>query len=50
MFLETNPIPVKTAQKYLGRAGGPLRLPLGTMAPEKEIVLKEILERLGEKA
>ena len=50
MFLETNPIPVKTAQKYLGRAGGPMRLPLAAMAPEKEQLLKEILERLGERA
>lgn len=50
MFLETNPIPVKTSQKYLGMAAGPLRLPLAAMAPEKEKILKEILERLGEKA
>jgi 4-hydroxy-tetrahydrodipicolinate synthase len=50
MFLETNPIPVKTAHKYLGLAGGALRLPLAAMAPEKESILKEILERLGERA
>jgi 4-hydroxy-tetrahydrodipicolinate synthase len=50
MFLETNPIPVKTAHKYLGLAGGPLRLPLAKMAPGRELILKEILERLGEKA
>lgn len=50
MFLETNPIPVKTAHKYLGLANGPLRLPLGEMAPEKEEKLKEILARLGERA
>jgi len=50
MFLETNPIPVKTSHKYLGLAGGPLRLPLAAMAPEKEKILKEILERLGERA
>ena len=50
MFLETNPIPVKTAQKYLGLAGGPLRLPLAEMAPEKEKVLKGLLESLGERA
>jgi 4-hydroxy-tetrahydrodipicolinate synthase len=50
MFLETNPIPVKTAHKYVGMAGGPLRLPLAAMAPEKEKILKEILERLGERA
>ena len=50
MFLETNPIPVKTAHKYLGLANGPLRLPMSSMAPEKEAILKEILERLGERA
>jgi 4-hydroxy-tetrahydrodipicolinate synthase len=50
MFLETNPIPVKTAHKYLGLAGGALRLPLAAMAPEKESILKEILGRLGERA
>ncbi|MDQ1262015.1 MAG: 4-hydroxy-tetrahydrodipicolinate synthase, partial [Euryarchaeota archaeon] len=50
MFLETNPIPVKTAHKYLGLANGPLRLPMSSMAPEKEAVLKEMLERLGERA
>jgi len=50
MFLETNPIPVKTAHKYLGLANGPLRLPLGEMAPEREAKLKEIVERLGERA
>jgi 4-hydroxy-tetrahydrodipicolinate synthase len=50
MFLETNPIPVKTAHKYLGLANGPLRLPMSSMAPEKEATLKEILEKLGERA
>ena len=50
MFLETNPIPVKTAHKYLGLANGPLRLPMSSMAPEKEATLKEMLERLGERA
>jgi 4-hydroxy-tetrahydrodipicolinate synthase len=50
MFLETNPIPVKTAQNLLGLAAGPLRLPLAPMAPEKEKILKEILDRLGERA
>ena len=50
MFLETNPIPVKTAQRLLDMAAGPLRLPLAAMAPEKEKILKEILDRLGERA
>ena len=50
MFLETNPIPVKSAQKYLGLAGGPLRLPLAGMSPDKESILKGVLESLGERA
>jgi len=50
MFLETNPIPVKTAYKLMGLAAGPLRLPLASMAAEKETVLKDILGRLGERA
>lgn len=49
MFLETNPIPVKTACGLMGLAAGPLRLPLAPMAPEKESVLKAILDRLGER-
>ena len=50
MFLETNPIPVKSAQKYLGLAGGQLRLPLAEMSPDKESILKGVLESLGERA
>lgn len=49
MFLETNPIPVKTACGIIGLAAGPLRLPLAPMAPEKELVLKGVLDRLGER-
>jgi 4-hydroxy-tetrahydrodipicolinate synthase len=48
MFLETNPIPVKTACGLLGLAAGPLRLPLAPMGLDKEKTLKEILDRLGE--
>jgi 4-hydroxy-tetrahydrodipicolinate synthase len=48
MFLETNPIPVKTACRLMGLAAGPLRLPLAPMAPEKEKILKEIIDKLGE--
>jgi 4-hydroxy-tetrahydrodipicolinate synthase len=49
MFIETNPIPVKTAYNLMGMAGGPLRLPLAAMAPEKELALKDAIERLGER-
>jgi 4-hydroxy-tetrahydrodipicolinate synthase len=48
MFLETNPIPVKTACRLMGLAAGPLRLPLAPMSPDKEKTLKEILDKLGE--
>jgi 4-hydroxy-tetrahydrodipicolinate synthase len=50
LFLDTNPIPVKAACGLIGLAAGPLRLPLAEMAPEKEKILKEILDRLGERA
>ncbi|HUI39649.1 MAG TPA: 4-hydroxy-tetrahydrodipicolinate synthase [Methanothrix sp.] len=49
MFLETNPIPVKTACGLMGLAAGPLRLPLAPMAPEKVSALKAVLDRLGER-
>jgi 4-hydroxy-tetrahydrodipicolinate synthase len=49
MFIETNPIPVKTAYNLMGLAGGPLRLPLAAMAPEKDLALKEVIDRLGER-
>lgn len=49
MFLETNPIPVKAACELMGLAAGPLRLPLASMAREKELILKEIVNRLGER-
>jgi 4-hydroxy-tetrahydrodipicolinate synthase len=32
VFIETNPIPVKTALSLMGKCGGELRLPLTPMA------------------
>ena len=49
MFLETNPIPVKTAHRFMGLAAGPLRLPLASMSEDKERILKGVVERLGER-
>jgi 4-hydroxy-tetrahydrodipicolinate synthase len=49
MFLETNPIPVKTAYRLMGLAAGPLRLPLASMSTENEKILKDVLDRLGER-
>jgi 4-hydroxy-tetrahydrodipicolinate synthase len=43
LFIETNPIPVKKACDLLGLAGGPLRLPLTTMAEPNVVKLKETL-------
>ena len=43
LFIETNPIPIKKACDLLGLAGGPLRLPLTTMAEPNVVKLKETL-------
>jgi len=48
MFLETNPIPVKTAYRLMGLPSGPLRLPLAPMSAENEAKLKDILDKMGE--
>jgi len=45
MFLETNPIPVKTALALMGKMDGELRLPLVGMAEGNLKKLKEILAR-----
>ena len=47
MFIETNPIPVKTAMKLLGRLNGEMRLPLSNMSEEHERQLKKVLEEHG---
>lgn len=45
MFIETNPIPVKTAMRILGKLNGNLRLPLCTIDPKNEERLKEVLQK-----
>jgi len=45
MFIETNPIPVKTAAGILGMAAGPLRLPLDYMEDKNISALKEVLSQ-----
>ncbi|HLG41941.1 MAG TPA: 4-hydroxy-tetrahydrodipicolinate synthase [Planctomycetota bacterium] len=44
LFIETNPIPVKTALKLMGKCGGDLRLPMCPMAPENEEKLRAVLK------
>jgi 4-hydroxy-tetrahydrodipicolinate synthase len=45
-FVETNPAPIKAAMTWAGLPGGPVRLPLGPLAPASEAVLKAALEGL----
>jgi 4-hydroxy-tetrahydrodipicolinate synthase len=43
----TNPIPIKTAMKFLGRDTGELRLPLCPMDAAGENKLKQTLQEYG---
>ncbi len=45
--LSTNPIPIKTAMKLLGRDTGELRLPMTPLAPEQEAKLQKTLAAYG---
>ena len=47
LFSEVNPIPVKAAMNLLGKATGPLRMPLTEMEPEHQEVLKKELQAYG---
>ncbi|MDO5517527.1 MAG: 4-hydroxy-tetrahydrodipicolinate synthase [Clostridium sp.] len=44
LFIETNPIPVKTAMNLMGMDAGPLRLPLCDMEDKNEETLKDVLK------
>jgi 4-hydroxy-tetrahydrodipicolinate synthase len=47
LFLETNPIPVKTALRMMGKPAGAFRLPLCEMEPSNQEVLRKTLADLG---
>ena len=47
MFIETNPIPVKTAMNVLGMPSGPLRLPLTPMKDGNRKKLYSVLQSYG---
>lgn len=47
MFIETNPIPVKTAMNLMGFNVGPLRLPLVDMSEKNLNALKTTLKEFG---
>lgn len=46
-FIETNPVPIKTAMKLVGMPAGECRLPLCSMSEENVSRLIEVLERMG---
>jgi 4-hydroxy-tetrahydrodipicolinate synthase len=47
LFIETNPVPVKTALELMGHPAGRLRLPLVPMRPQNREVLRQALQALG---
>jgi len=47
MFIETNPIPIKTTMQHLGMAAGPLRLPLVAMNADNKKRLLAVVEQSG---
>ncbi|WNY27386.1 4-hydroxy-tetrahydrodipicolinate synthase [Methanolapillus ohkumae] len=47
LFIETNPVPIKTAARLSGHAAGPLRLPLVDMMPANLEILKNELKKAG---
>ena len=47
LFIEVNPIPVKTALNLMGMEAGELRLPLCEMDPKNLEVLKTAMRNFG---
>ena len=47
MFLETNPIPVKTATRIMGLTNGKMRLPLGPLSSDNNKKLMNAMEKFG---
>ena len=47
LFIETNPVPIKTALEMMGQPAGKPRLPLTPMRPATRDVLRKALQELG---
>ena len=47
LFCEVNPIPVKAAMNLMGKATGPMRMPLTEMEEKNQQVLKAEMEAYG---
>ncbi|MGZ7208476.1 MAG: 4-hydroxy-tetrahydrodipicolinate synthase [Methanobacterium sp.] len=46
LFVETNPVPAKTAMNLMGRPAGHVRMPLAPLKEENESKLKTVLQNL----
>ncbi|TSC63416.1 MAG: dihydrodipicolinate synthase [Microgenomates group bacterium Gr01-1014_93] len=46
-FIETNPLPVKTALSLMGKIEEVFRLPLVPMEEKNKLVVKDVLKGLG---
>lgn len=47
LFIEVNPIPIKTAMQLMGMDNGKLRMPLYEMAPNNVEILKDAMQKMG---
>ncbi len=47
LFIETNPVPVKTAMRWMGMPAGGVRLPLVEMEPENQRRLRQVMVEVG---
>jgi 4-hydroxy-tetrahydrodipicolinate synthase len=47
IFVETNPIPIKTAMTWAGLPGGPVRLPLGRLEDSSAAALRRAMQDFG---
>jgi len=47
LFVETNPVPAKTALNLMGRPAGHVRMPLAPLKTENEAKLKNVLKNLN---
>ena len=47
LFVEVNPMPVKTAMGWLGLCSGEVRLPLTEMSETSKVALRESMRKVG---
>jgi 4-hydroxy-tetrahydrodipicolinate synthase len=47
IFLEINPVPVKTVLGWMGKISGEVRLPLTALAPQNETKLRAVCQQYG---